>query len=170
MKTRAQEVQALYGEVHADLSVLPTTYPDSTLSELASQLFALRELAKWGKAIEADAERASKVLKAAVALRWVRECPTGETIRCPEGTASPFIKTGSTTPSKKKNPEKYAAMLTELGVPQNLQDNEVVRIHWPGWVEHLTELTRQGLPLPDCVDADSTYEIHEIVLRSTPST
>jgi len=168
MREQVDALRHTYGELHADLADLPKAVIPTSLEEQASRLFELRDLERFAEAIAKDAARASATIKKLMALRWSRESVTGETIRCPEGTATPSVKTGSSPPSKDKNPEAYAAMLTELGIPEAIQATEVVRIHWPGWVNYLTELTRQGLPLPDCVEDDSTYQVFDVALRSKP--
>ena len=77
-------------------------------------------------------------------------------------------------PHKRRDPDKYAAFVKSLGIPAHLavlnnpddkNEHAPVDLHYNGVCEYVTELQRQGKPLPPGVDPEKTYPVFKLKLR-----
>jgi len=137
--------------------------------ELADIAYALNEctalLKDLGKITNGGSETCQKI---ACAL-WSQAEQT-QPIRTDHMTATPRIRYMATLPSRKKDPEGFAALMTHLGIPQYLWDVPegqpvAAQLNWPGMVELLTQQAEQGLPLPKGVDPSKTYPVYALTIR-----
>ena len=84
-------------------------------------------------------------------------------------TAKPDLKYCASIPNQKKDPEKYYALTDYLGIHREHAEKRTVRVHWPTFVDLITELTQEGKPLPPGIDATATYPVYKMTVRRNRS-
>ena len=103
-----------------------------------------------------------------VCAQWVTESlaadSKGESIRGKLATGTPSSKQMLVLP-KKGTPE-YDTLLKSLGVGVKSLKNDLVRVHWPGMIEHVTKVLGQGRSIPGC-DSKTTYPVFKVATRKT---
>ena len=80
-------------------------------------------------------------------------------------TASTELKMSANLPSRSKNPEEYVALCEFLGIPSDLNELDLIRVHWPGFTELYTRLSKEGKPTPPGIDIAKTHAIYSLRYR-----
>lgn len=168
--TRAYHARAVEACKVAEIETKQTADPQ----ELADTAYALRECEKFlaeslkkVKQLGALSGRLAATLHVAVA--------SGErSIHTQHVVATPHVRTTCALPRPDHEPERYAAMMDHFGVPRHLWENRehaLVKDHWPGIVDEIARLAREGKPLPAGIDPDKTYADYSLTLagRKTPA-
>lgn len=85
-------------------------------------------------------------------------------IRTDHCTATVCIKQMASLPRRSTNPKDYEALMSYLCVPKSLWDgtNDAIRPHWPGMVDHITQLAKEGKPLPPGISIDKVYPVYKL--------
>jgi len=172
MLTQAQQVFQIardahgdaYGNVHQLAEQLPTM---SSQGELADTALAMREAARYFKDALKEVEKIRELAERLACLLWLKDA-VGDPIHTDHVSATPQVKTMASVPKRSTQPEQHAALMQWLGVPDHLwaaDGPEVVRVHWPSFVELLTTNAEQGKPLPDGIDPDKTYPRYSLTMR-----
>lgn len=143
---------------------------ENKLTELVDIAYAMRECEKLLEDFRKTCKRIQEISGQIACVLAVKEQRV-ENVKTEYATGTPEVKFAAQLPSKSKNPEQYAKLMTGLGVPNNLWkgDNDVVRPHWPGFRDYLSVLCTLGEPLPDGIDLDKTYPNYQLRLRSRKS-
>lgn len=138
---------------------------DRNLFELTDYAYALNEAYKRLDDIAHETKRLRERVTQIVVALWVTT--EGEPIRTDYVTGIPDVKMMASVPSKNKDPEKYHALMEHLGVPKALYDgdNDVLRPHWPGLVDYVSELLSQGRPVPPGCNTDKLIPVYKLALR-----
>jgi len=175
MLTTAQEVfsavKSLHAEVYGHLLALKSgTQTSNDKEELADLVLAMKHSLKYLKDLQKEVNQCANMAERIACLLWLKE-GTGEPIRTEYTTATPTIKEVAAIPTRRKNPEAFAALMRGLNVPADLwidsDVDEVVRVHWPGFVEYMTRRAGAGLPLPAGIDPHKVYPLYSLTVRKT---
>ena len=83
---------------------------------------------------------------------------------------TPKVKMAVSVPARNSDPEKFLAVMRELGIPESLLGDEnspeCARLHYPGVVELASKLLSSGAPLPAALA--SCKQFAQYSLRITP--
>jgi hypothetical protein len=157
-----EEIYKLVSALKADVN------STANLEELANRTYGLREIIKYTEDIHNEVKKTHDVYQKITALLYV-QAGEGGPIRTEYATCTPKVRLIAVIPKKRRDPEKYNALMRFLNVPPELyagdEEFEIVRPHWPGLVAHLSELMSQGQPLPPGIDPESTYPEYTCVTR-----
>lgn len=156
-----QEVHAQF--VSQQMALLNTQkQPGISLEDLADQAYANREMIILLEDMAKRARGTQDELKKIICYRWAREALAtgGEPIRTKHCTVSPQTDIAVNLP--KRGSEDYKALMTAFGVPEELQDTDACRPHWPGVKEWISGLQVKGQPLPPFIKPEDTYPVFEI--------
>lgn len=83
--------------------------------------------------------------------------------------ATPKVKMSVSLPSRRSDPEKFAAVMKELGIPENMYsgETEFVRPHFPGMVEYVTNKLANGEPLSAALsDVTRQYPVYSVKISA----
>ncbi len=172
MKQEAVSLYEAFIAAHADL-YLPLKrlrermQRTNDMHELVDTVLVLREMYKYADDLRKEIQRTRDVCERITCVIWAKGTDA-EPIRTAYVTASPDIKYMASIPKRKTDPEKYAALMNFLGIPDQLWRTtgpEVVRAHWPGFVDYVSARMEAGLPLPDGLDVEKTYPVYKLTLR-----
>lgn len=174
MKLTAQNVYEISSEAHRDgyrqlqeLKKLCAVERD--MKELADISYALLKSEQALVDLAKEIRMFKEIVDKSLCALWVQS-GNPDPIRTEYVTASPGVKMMASLPRHNSDPERYAALMKYLGVKaefsQGVDGKDLVRPHWPGFVEHLTQLAEQGKPLPPGIDADKTYPVYQVSLRA----
>lgn len=166
-----EKVKALYEVVtkahriaYSRLQNMKAAYIGCTdMRELADFAYAFREMSKFCADLAAEFKRAQELCEKLACLIWIKTSD-GRNIKTPYCTATPRLKTTAAIPKKKHDPERYQALMEFLKVPKELWngENEIVRVHWPSFIEYTTALEEQGERMPPGLDTDKTYTVYTL--------
>jgi hypothetical protein len=131
---------------------------------LANRAYALREIAKFAKDIEKEANKAKQMSERMACLVWAQG-ESNEPIRTQYCTASPVVKMMAVLPKKHHDPEAYAELMDHMGVSKEAQLTGGVRVHWPGMLDLISERLADGKPLPPGIKSDKTYANYSLTIR-----
>lgn len=142
-----------------------------TLEDAVDLVYAVKQTWKFVNDTRAVLNGLCNLAERYVCLLWVAR-NTDDNIKTEYCTGSPRPKTAAKIPKRKDDPARYLSLTRYLGIPDNLvggsdveekePDVEVVRIHWPGMVEHLTKLQAAGEPLPPGVEPNSELSVFSV--------
>jgi hypothetical protein len=141
------------------------------IKELTDIAYALHECEKFLDAEEKECRNFRETLERVIGALWAK-IGNPEPVRTAHVTASPDIKIMVPMPDRRREPEAYQKLMRSMKVPEELWvagegDNEhsVVKPHWPGMVEYVSQLASRGLPLPDGLDPSKTMSIYKLRYR-----
>lgn len=135
-----------------------------SIDELADAAFAMREIYNYLDDLRKEVKANKELCERMTCLLWARTS-TGDPVRTPFVTATPCIKMTASIPKRSTNLEAWEALMRFLKIPEELWSEEVVRPHWPSFVEYTSKLLEQGKPLPDGIDPNKTYPVYSLTLR-----
>lgn len=172
----AVEIFKVARETHADLYQLVCELRrelcpangGKPIGDLVDTSYALREALRYLDDIGKELRQLKELAEKMTCLLWVQSIEGGSvyTEHC---TALPKVAMIASIPKRSTAPALHARMMTSLNVPINLwidQDiEEIVRVHWPGFVSHITRLAQAGKPLPDGIDIEKTYPRYSVTVR-----
>lgn len=158
-----EKVQALHAEAYSTLESLKGGLSASSdMKAHADAAYALRETAKYADDIRkmciAQQETCEKIA-CAVAIKLEHMGP----IKTDHCTASTKIKMIASVPRPSTQPEEFAALMEYFGIKNNTQ--ELFRLHWPTFVDHLSDCLSEGKPLPPGIDPNKTYPEYRLVIH-----
>jgi hypothetical protein len=135
------------------------------MNELTDAVYSLGEAYKYADDLRREIDKTKKLASKLVCLLWAKFTEGGP-IRTAHCTGTPRIKMIASVPSARRDPEAYESLMEHLAIPERVWRNDVVRPHWPGLVEHLSQRLEQGLPVPPGIDPDKTYPDYAVTIRS----
>lgn len=127
---------------------------EESTEELCDMAYFCREVARTADNIRKEATKCQELIGRVVTYRWATspgDPPRNyKTTFC---TATPEVKTYIPYPSKKNEPEKYAAVMNYLGIPSSLYSDgaEVIKLNYPGWLDYASEFSSAGKPIPSAL-------------------
>ena len=105
-------------------------------------------------------------LQKIICLQYALQSVTGEPVRTDYVTASPMVNNSPRIPSRKTEPEAYKALMDALGINEEVYNNDMVRPHWPGFVDFVQMKQLEGVALPDHVkEIMKPSPIYSVTLR-----
>lgn len=161
-KTARDTHMAVYDTVKRDIE--PAIKRERSTQEVADMVYALRETLKHLEDMTKEVRRLEETAVKVVCAMWMRDAgldeDAPENVKTPYCTLTPELKTHAKVPSRKTDPDAHTALMEHLGVPRAMYENDAMRIHWPGFVEYITQLNRDGLPLPPGIDPATQVTIY----------
>lgn len=176
VKELMEQTQALYASIYDALATVAqdTKEKERRKSELADTAFAMREISQLADHIRKRAEAIQALAEQLACMLALRDMD-GEAIRTDYVTATPHVQQVARVPNSRE-PERYRLFMEHLGVPEELwhrpttdhdvlEKKEIVRLHWPGVLQYLTECAEQGLPVPPGMKSDLTYAKYSLRMK-----
>lgn len=123
-----------------------------TIEAMADTLFALNRAGRTAEATRIALDRFHTLGVRPWVLRWVQAAINTGQRKAVKGQlcmAHGTIKPSLILPSRTKDPERYAALMKKMGVPQQMVDDGVLQIHWPSAVDFYAKKLEAGEELPD---------------------
>lgn len=140
-----------------------------TLVDMVNFLYVFRETSRLADDIRKELDGSSGLMEKVCCAMYIARCSNDqmrpEPIRTGMATGTPSVKMGARLPSRRDEPENFAALMKYLGVDDSAIATDVVRPHWPGIVASLTQLAAEGKPLPPGVDTNATYPVYTVSLK-----
>lgn len=148
-----QSSDALYGEVVK--SVLKITDKlmaarmdqPLTLAELADKLFALRECINRIEELRKQISKVEGTYEQAFIAVSLASSVSADKVKTAFVTAEAVPKLGLRVP--RKDEPAYGALLTFLGVPEEVQRHGALTFYFPGLCDYYTALQAQGHGVPE---------------------
>jgi hypothetical protein len=143
--------------------VRDTVEGSSDLDELADTIYALNQSFKFAKDMQNEIDRLKDLSVKILCVLWVK-LSDGSPVRTEYATVTPDVMMIASIPKRSTHPEEYAALMKYLGIDMKLWSHgeEVVRPHWPGLVEYLSQQISKGLPVPDGIDPTKLYPKYKV--------
>lgn len=140
--------------------------PHMTKEELVDVAIVAREIARVLNDCRRQCDGLLDLCSRLACVKWVAETQneTGDASTCIHGSlgrGTPDVKEAVTVPSREKNPDEYYRMMKALGAVTAAK-KDLVRPHWPGLTEHISNLMKQGKRVPDGVDPRKTYHLYKL--------
>lgn len=169
MYDNAIRVYELCKELHEEIYKLRAPMFDAIkvegdLSEVADFVYATREALRFIDEIKKDLRKANEVAQLLGCVKWT-EAGNEEPIRTDNCIGSPKVRMTAKIPSRNKEPEAFEELMRALEIPEALWVSDSVRLHWPGFVDYLSELMSQGKQLPSGIDPASKYPVFTLEVR-----
>lgn len=170
MLSAYQEIYDLLATVAQD-----TKENERRKTELADTAFAMREIATLADQVRKRAAAIQDIAENIACALAIRD-QDDEPIRTEFVVASPHIKQAARVPNA-RDPERYRLFMSHLGVPEELWNRvttnddvedkkEIVRLHWPGVLQYLSEAAERGEPVPPGMKSDLTYPVYSLRMRA----
>jgi hypothetical protein len=141
------------------------------LKEFADDIHAHKRIQKLFDRMTKTFTNRLKPLQKTFCLYYVvqQALHKGEPIRTSYCTATPDVKSCASMPNHRKHPEKFAEVMTHMGVPRELWDCDepIVNLRWMGITDYITALQREGKVLPPGVDPNDLYDVYTVTIRPT---
>lgn len=138
--------------------------------ELADAVYAINAAAKYVDDSHKEMNRLEDLLEKITCLIWSRDSPDGESIGTDYCVAIPDIKMMASLPHPRRNPKEFLDLMEFMGVPRALTDvgegrKPVVQADFNGFADYLTDLARNGRPLPPGITVEKTYPVFKVQVR-----
>lgn len=156
--------------------------------ELCDYAFAVHESHEYIEDIKKELWKLRESINKKVDELWLQAAIKGgrdfpRSIHTDYVTATPDIKQAPNIPSQKSDPKAYKELMDYLKIdtsdwPEHPDSNkiekgdnnetiksEVVKIHWPGLVNLVTERMSAGLPVPPGINISKLVPVYKLTLR-----
>jgi hypothetical protein len=137
------EAKTLSQEITLKLETLRAQLPNMSVREVVDGVYALRETRDYLDKIKKDVEKMrSWFAKVGVLHCEARDLTEVRTKYC---TGKPVEDVQFIFPQKReKDPKGFDAVMKDLGIPEEIYKNEVVRIHWPEFQNYCNKLLAEA--------------------------
>ena len=135
----------------------------NTLDECVDTVYAIRESVEYLEELRKKLNSLSEDLQTAICLSLATRFKKSHATEYCTGTRKQTLV--HNIPTKKRQPEKYQEVMEHLGIPQEVIDRELVRIHWPSWKDFCQSLMEAGEPVPAGVDPSKATTIFSVTVR-----
>lgn len=159
-----REAKSLYADTriaHASvfnrLLRLQAVVAGESAEELVDVIYALREAAELLDDARKECNRLSEVAQRLACVAWMQT--DGSPVRTDYCIGSPDVKQTASTP-RPGSPE-YDQLIEFFGVPAS----SPFRPHWPSMVDAISELGKQGKPLPPGIDPTKMMTVFKVTVR-----
>lgn len=164
-----QDVKAAHAAIYARiLEAKARVQACNNMEEVADWAYAMREAEKFAEDLRKELGYVEELATKVACLLWVKT-GTGDPIRTAYCTASPDVKMMARLPKRSQEPEQFFALMQHLGISPELAglnvEHPVLKPHWPGMVDYVSEQLKQGKPLPPGMDSSITYPIYALAVR-----
>jgi len=145
--------------------------------ELCDYAFAVDQSHEYVQDLKVELWKFREFLNKKVDELWLQAAVNGgcsfpRSIHTDYVTATPDIKQAPNIPSQKSDPEAYKKLMDYLNIDVSnwpvKEDgglSEVVKIHWPGLCNLVTEKMAKGLSAPPGIDISKLTPVFKLTLR-----
>ena len=132
--------------------------------ELTDSAYALREIIKF-------TEDTLKELKKQEKMSWAKcgiICITADVsgpIDTPYCVGQLKVEEIPDIPKRHKDPERYDEFMKFMGIPPELYLNDMIRLHWPNFMEWYNQRLRDAKPSPKGLDPSKTTTTAKLSIR-----
>lgn len=165
LEHRLRDWQVLHSMTYEQVAMARKKLAELSLEDLADCASVLNDLEKLADDTRKECRMLSELMQKTACVRWATSGSTEETIRGERCTATPTIREMRALPDRKRDPEKYEALMKHLGATPETIDSGVLSLHWPSMVEYLSHRAEQGLPPPPGLEGSTTYEQYSLTIR-----
>ncbi len=136
------------------------------LKDMVNFIYVVREISKLTDDLRKEADGINHIFENTTCALYVS---LNETIpiRASLATGSPDLRLGVNVPNRKKEPERFQALMDFFGVPAESFEARAVKPYWPGICEQVSMLAEEGKPLPPGINPEDTYPTYSVRIRST---
>lgn len=153
-----------HDEVMTKFLELEENLPAPDLEELVDWCYAFREMHLKFEALQQKSAKIKRQLEQTTCALYInlpesnvhRSRGKIQTDHC---TGSPSVRQAAHVPKLKNDPEGYFALCKHMGVSQELAEKEMFRVHWPSFVDYISDLTSSGKPVPPGIDVNKMYPV-----------
>lgn len=135
------------------------------VAALADSAFLLREVARMHDDLRKECERLRDTVESKACLIWIN-VGDDSPIHGEMATASPDMKITPTLPSFKSDPEAYRTLLEFMGVSEEAIDRGTFKVYWPAFCDYVTDLTKQGKPMPPGIDPKKMFVKYKLNFKA----
>lgn len=133
--------------------------------DMADHIYALKESIKFIEKLKKETEAELTRCERIFCFQSIEE-HAGEACRTDYCTVSPKVRQHVPIPKLGKDPELYYALMDHIGVQREISDRELVRLHWPAFIDWLSESQAAGKPLPPGLDPTAVQAIYSTICRA----
>jgi hypothetical protein len=149
------------------LEMMTTTRPTS-VGDLADKLFAMRECIKRLEGLVRDFKKTEDTVEKLFIAIFLASSQKDMNVKTEYVTAEPVPSQGTRVP--RRHEPCYKEFLSFLGIPKEVQDCEVLAVHYPGWCTYYTALQARGEDVPESLKSFLTeYETSTVKTRKRQS-
>jgi hypothetical protein len=165
-----QEMFSFFHSFHNSVAALKDRMKTNNDMEDQTDLaYVVREILALSEDVRKELEKLQKQAHLIACLQWIKAVSDGEMrtdkISTEYVTGVPNVKEGASLPKLKTEPEQYRKMMEFFGVKPEFVDKDILRVHWPRFMELMNEMTAAGKPYPPGIDAKKTFPMYELSLR-----
>ena len=166
------KVKEAYNTVYLLLSTIRDNVRKNkyTLEDMVSLIYVMRELSRLFNDIRKEADGVTHIFENVCCAKYVmthQDCPEkSDPIRSPLATGTPRVTLGVTLPKERHDPERYYELMRYFGIPVEALKDKLIKGHWPGICERVSQLAEEGKPLPPGIKPDDTYPVYSIIIRA----
>lgn len=168
-----QEFLDLYREVNlahrqlvdkcVRIEAMVVNLPD--LGELADLAYVLRTAYEHADESRKEIKRIQGLVAKLFYVLWAADPNSPETVQTKWCSCSPDPKIQAAVPSPDKEPERYALVMRELGIPEDIIATGILRVGWEEFGELLTQRSREGKQMLPGIDQGKVYTEHRLSIR-----
>jgi len=136
------------------------------LKDMVNFIHVVREISRLTNDLRKEADGIGHIFENTTCALYVLSNETTP-IKASLATGSPDLRLGVNVPNRKKEPEKFQALMDFFGVPIDSFEARVVKPYWPGICEQVSILAEEGKPLPLGIDPKDTYPTYSVRIRPT---
>ncbi len=143
------------------------------VKELADMVCSVHHCQQFIDDIRKDLNGFEELIEKVCCAMWLQDPNKSENIKTYHCTATPHVKMMAALPTRKRDPDRYYALMESLGIKRELwqtPDNEDTRppigIDWLGMVDYISDLAAQGKPLPDGIEPGKMYPVYTLKIRT----
>ena len=167
LKQKLAEMQKIHKEIYEAVSQARKDPESKPLADLIDEAFFAREIGELGDDLKREATRMYELFGKLAAFRWTADSlndpNAATTIHGEYASGAPKVTMGAGLPKQKKNPEKYNALITWLGMDPNSLAAKYCHPHWPSMMELITQRLESGGKLPP--GCGKAYSLYKTVIR-----
>jgi len=161
------EALSLYREVKATsqsttlkLDAIKKMVQGLETRDLVDSIYVLREVVELTNTIKKEAEKVRKIL----AKVGVLHCDAFliEKVQTAFCTGKPQETSEFSFPHKRDiNPEQFDTIMRSLGIPKDVYEKELVRLHWPEFQKYCQALLADAKNPPAGIDPDKSFPVYD---------
>jgi len=167
-----ERVRRVYVDTYKLLSTVRDEVRGSqyALEDMVNVIYVLRELSRLFNDIRKETDGVLHIFEnvccAMYVMLYQNSPEKSNPIRASLATGTPRLTVGVTLPKERSDPEKYYELMKYFGIPAEALKNKLIKSHWPGICEYVSQLAEEGKPLPPGINPDKTYPMYSIAIRA----
>jgi len=159
-----KDARQIHHILYGDLSKLQEKFNQSNLAEKIDIVYGLQKTSETLTDIRKQIDKLESRLSTFACLEMQHE--NLQSIKTPFCSAKVKVEQFASLPTKReKDPDKFDALMSSMGIPADVFQSEGVRFHWPGFKEYFTKRQAEGFPMPDGIDVEDVYTEYTLQTR-----